>query len=148
MGNNSFLENLKNAVDTGEFNSEVAKKINDISKLAENKSEFSEAELIEKVEKRIGDNVKTVSEEEVAELNSSYEQQMKKIKQTDAMNKQLAMLIEIEEMVELSINDMVNHMDVVMETFEEEHEEKNAIFEPLFTKVEEIRKKYSTFINK
>lgn len=146
MGNNSFLENLKNAVDNGEFNSEVAKKINTIDEAANNAKGLTYEEHGKNAEKLL--KAQAVTSEEVAELNSSYEQQMKKIKEIDVMNRQLAMLIDIEETVELSINDMINHVDVIMETFEKEQEENNVIFEPLFAKVEEIRKKYSTFINK
>ena len=140
---NSFLNNLKNAVDTGEFNSEAAKKINEIYELANSKTNASEL-----INKRIGENVKTVSKEEAAELNSEYEKKIKDIELTDLMNKQLATLIEIEEMVELTISDMIEFTDENLSKFKKEFEEKNPIFVDLEEKITKIRTKYNTFINK
>lgn len=145
MSNNNFLENLKKAVETGEFNSEAANKINEIDKLADNAKGFTDKDR-EKAKKLL--NAQAVSEKEAVELNSAYEEKMEKIKKTDIANNRLATLIEIEEMVELTINDMINYIVEVEETFSKEKEEKCVIFDTLFNKIEEIRKKYSIFINK
>ena len=74
-----FLENLKKAVDEGEFNSEAAKKINSIDEMA---TEFAESKSIEEMEESVTEKateggVKTVSEDEMAKLNSDYEEKMK-----------------------------------------------------------------------
>lgn len=144
MGN-SFLENLKNAVDNGEFNSEAANKIKEINELADNAKGFTEKDG-EKARELLKSQAVTV--EEAVELNSSYEQQMEKIKQTDIANKYLATVIEIEEMVQLSIDDMTNYLNETEETLSKEKENKNVIFDDLFNKIEEIRKKYNSLINK
>lgn len=145
MGNNSFLENLKNAVETGEFNSDAANRIKQINELADNAKGFTEEDG-ENARKLL--EAQAVTEEEAVELNSSYEKEMEKIKMTDLMNKQLATLIEIEEMVNASIDDMVEFTNENLVNFEKEFEEKNPIFTPLKEKIEEVRKKYSTYINK
>jgi len=143
MGN-SFLENLKNAVDNGEFNSEAANKIKEINELADNVKGFTEKDG-EKARELL--KSQAVTEEEAVELNSSYEKEMEKIKQTDIANKYLATVIEIEEMVQLSIDDMTNYLNETEETLSKEKENKNVIFDNLFNKIEEIRKKYNSLIN-
>lgn len=136
----SFLQNLKNAVETGEFNSDAAKKINAIDEAANSPKGFTEKDY-----DKAKDLMKSeaVTAEEAAELNSAYELEMKKIQENDLVNKQVAMLIDIEYTVSLSIKDMKDHMDNLMETFEEDKENPN--FAPLFEKIEEVKKKYSTF---
>ena len=75
-----FLENLKKSVDEGEFNSEAAKKINALDDMAE---EVLEEKSVGQIEESVLDTataggVITVSGEEVARLNSEYEEKMKK----------------------------------------------------------------------
>ena len=86
-----FLEELKKAADTGEFNSDAAKKINEIDELAEKKATgMSVDELTESLEKRIEANpAVAVTEEEALELNSQYEKKMEEIKKQDAENKRI-----------------------------------------------------------
>ena len=81
----TFLENLKKSVETGEFNSEAAKKIIEIDKLAEEKiksltktgQSIEDSDLAKSVDDRIKEaGVKIISEEEALELNSQYEKKM------------------------------------------------------------------------
>jgi hypothetical protein len=140
-----FLKNLKTAVDGGEFNSEAAKKIIEIDKLAEDKKEADK--LIEKRLEEAG--VKTasgVTEEEVEMINSEYENQMEAIKQTDLANAQLANLIEIEDMVKATIGDMITFTNDLKEQFGKEFEAKNPAFENLLEKINEINIKYNNSI--
>ena len=74
-----FLENLKKSVDEGTFNSEAAKKINTVDELAEEKlEEKSTGEIDEALHERVfAGGIRTVDEDEVAKLNSEYEEKMK-----------------------------------------------------------------------
>jgi hypothetical protein len=133
-----FLEKLKNAVDNGEFNSEAAKKIKDIDKLADEKKNAEK--LIEKRLEEAG-VVKLVTEEAI-ELNSDYEKKMEEIKKQDAINRQLATLIEVEDMVKASIEDMLSFAQELEQKFEKEFEAEDPMFGDLSLKIEEVKNKY------
>lgn len=134
----SFLENLKKDLETGEFNSEAAKRINEIAKLAEEKKD---AELL--VEKRLNEaGVKTVSEEDAVIVNSQYEEQLEKTKKQDVINRQLATLVEIQDMVKASIEDMLSFTQELEEKFSKEFESEDPMFGELYLKIEEIKNKY------
>ena len=83
MGQEDFLKNLKDAVETGNFNSEAAKKINEIVELADGKIiEKTVEELEDAVEQRVEDSgVKSIPEEELEDVKSvvmtEYEEKMK-----------------------------------------------------------------------
>lgn len=145
----TFLENLKNAADNGEFNSEAAKKINEIDEKA---NDFSETKSVEQMEDSLIDKakkdgeIKSVSEEEALELNSDYEKKMDEIKVRDAVNAQFATLIEIEDMVKASIEDMFGFIDELDNKFNKEFEDENPIFGDLSQKIEEIKSKYNPII--
>lgn len=152
---NPFLENLKKSVDAGEFNSEAAKKIIEITKLAETKipsggfkSEEDLKELQKSIDKRVEESgVKSVSEEEALELNSEYEKQMEIIKKRDAINQQLVTLVDIEDMVKLSIKDMLSYVTELEDKFKKEIETVDPAFKDLAARLEELKNKYSTIIN-
>jgi len=148
----TFLENLKKSVETGEFNSEAAKKIIEIDKLAEEKiksltktgQSIEDSDLAKSVDDRIKEaGVKIISEEEALELNSQYEKKMEEIKKQDAANQQLATIIDIEDMVKLSIGDM---MTFVAE-LESKFDKAEPIYKDLLAKLEEIKTKYNYIIN-
>jgi len=148
-----FLENLKKAADEGEFNSEAAKKILEINELADaklkGKNVVEELEKIqESLEKRQGEElVAPVSEEKVLEANTEYEKKMAQLKKLDAVNAQLAILIEIEDMVKLSIEDMFGFTDELEAKFEKEFETEDPMFGDLSQKIEELKSKYKSIIN-
>jgi predicted SprT family Zn-dependent metalloprotease len=77
MANSDFLKNLKNAVETGDFNSDAAKKINEISSLAETKTVTESEEALNKRLESVG--IKILTDDDV-ELNSQYEEKMEEIK--------------------------------------------------------------------
>jgi len=134
----NFLQNLKNAVESGDFNSDAAKKIIEIHNLAEEKKN---AEAL--VEKRLNDaGIVSVNEDEIAPLNSDFEKKMNDIKKQDAVNTQLATLIEIEDMVKASIIDMLGFAKELEEKFEKEFEAEDPMFGDLSLKIEELQNKY------
>jgi len=141
----NFLENLKKSVEEGDFNSEAAKKIIEIDKLADIVAPTGGAAA--NLDKRIKDSggfAESVTEEEAAVLNSDYELEMEKIKKQDAVNQQLATLIEIEDMVKLSIEDMLSFTDELDEKFSKEFEAEDSMFGDLHQKIEQIKSKYSS----
>ena len=150
----TFLDDLKNSVEKGEFNSEAAKKIIEINKLAETKvpvggfkSEEDLKGLQNSINKRVQESgVKSVSEEEALKLNSEYEKKMSEIKEQDVVNQQVVTLVDIEDMVKLSIGDMLSFVTELEEKFKKEIEEKKLSHVNLIAKIEEIKNKYKTIL--
>jgi hypothetical protein len=137
MGN--FLDDLKKSVETGEFNSEAAKKIIEIDKLADTKvNPFKQ--VVDRIEKT--GFAESVSEEEAAAINSEYEKKMEDIKKTDLVTKEMAVLEEIEDLVKADIGDMLLHVGEVEKAFEKELTGNDAMFIRLKWKLEELKNKY------
>jgi len=140
----NFLENLKKSVEEGDFNSEAARKINEIDKLADEKTQ-----PFKDVTDRLDETgyAESVSKEEAAELNSEYEKQMALTKKQDTVNAQLATLIEIEDLVKASVVDMLEFTKELDENFSEEFKAEDPMFGDLALKMEQIRSKYKSIIN-
>ena len=152
-----FLDNLKKAVETGDFNSEAAKKIIEVSELSETKTGTRALDFAFDAANSSG-AIKTVSEEEAAELSVEYEKKMLEIKEKDAENKriadlidaaekQTATLIEIENMVQLSINDMMGFIVELETNFSKEIQGNNPIFTDLTQQIVKIKSKYGSINN-
>jgi hypothetical protein len=145
-----FLENLKNAADNGEFNSDAAKKILEITELADQKMQGKNPEeAIEDLKENIqklqeGEAIEPVTEKKAIEANTEYEKKMEAFKKQDLVNNQLATLIEIEDMVVLTIGDMFNFISELEKRFEKEIETKDPMFGDLLKKIEEIKSKYES----
>ena len=144
-----FLDNLKKAADNEEFNSEAAKKILDINELADKKIGSGSSEDFEKLKETLEKRqeeamIEPVSEEKAVEANTEYEVKMAQFKKLDAINNQLATLIEIEDMVKLSIADMMGHVEELEDKFKKEFEIKDSMFDDLLKKIKEIKSKYNS----
>jgi len=148
----NFLDNLKNAVEKGEFNSEAAKKINEINQLVEEKLKTYSTEDLEKkisdINKPDVDNVKSeLTKEELLLINSQSKLEMENLRKQDKANKYLATLIDIEEMVKLSIEDMFSYINEIEDANPDEigcdDTEISPFFKELDDKINEIYKKYS-----
>lgn len=141
-----FLKNLKEAADSGEFNSEAAKKIVEISELADSKIGGTPEDLenLKKiVEERQKDIViEPVTEEKAIAANTEYEKKMEQFRMSDAVNKQLAMLIHIEDEVKLSINEMLGFVEELEKKFEKQFEDEVPMFGDLCQKIENIKSNY------
>lgn len=134
-----FLDDLKNAVNSGEFNSEAAKKIIEINKLADG----VKVRDIEEKQKNIKpDPALIVSEEEAIKQNAEYQMKMDAIKKQDLINKNIATIEDIEDMVKASIEDMLSFTSELENRFSKEFEDKDPVFEELSKKIEEIKWKY------
>ena len=156
----NFLEELKKAADGEEFNSEAAKKITDITKLAEEKFQTlgqngittDGSDLAKHVNKNIEEDKKTweaananrkvPTPEEVKEFNTEYDLKMAEFKKRDLINKQLAILIDIEEAVKLTIDDMFGYIVDIEDDFGVELKGDNQIFKELNDKIVELKTKY------
>jgi hypothetical protein len=129
-----FLENLKNAVDKGDFNSEAAKKIKAVDELADTKIDSEE-----KIDERLKiAGVKTVSEEEAEVINAEYEIKMQEIKEKDLVLKQIKTLQEIDETIKLSVGDLKDFIQTLEESFDKE----NPLHAELFTEIEKMKNIY------
>lgn len=120
-----FLDKLKKAVDEGEFNSEAAKKINEIEKRS---MEIDPNEAEKLLEKRLEESgAKIITEDEVVAKNIDYDKKLEQLKYIDGLNKQIATLRDMENMVLLSIQDMLQYVKTVDENFnfDKENEENN-----------------------
>ena len=149
MALSPFLENLKKSVDTGEFNSEAAKKIIEIDKQADiAKSEPIPHEAWDKAEEAW--KAQSVTEEEAAIINADYEKNMQLIKEKDLEHrkyvpalKQIAILKDIDETVMLSIYDMRDFVKTLEDAFDKTKEVNVGLFD----EIEKVKTKYGTLIN-
>jgi len=141
-----FLKNLQQTVETGEFNSEAAKKIIEIADLADRKMGSTKAidAALEAAEREGA--IQTVTEQEAAALNTAYEEKMANIKKQDAVNAQIAVLVDIEDLVKASIADMFSFVDELNTEFEKEFAAEDPIFGDLYQKMEELKSKYKSLI--
>lgn len=155
MGQSDFLKNLKNAVENGEFNSDAAKKINEIDKIADkvektlkNEGKNLEEVLDEKINKRITDSgFKTVGENEIGEFNDQYENEMNKIKLIDMTSKSLANIIDMDEMITESVKDLLEHIKEVEVLFENKLSGNENELKMFFEQIKQIKEKYTLIIN-
>ena len=141
MALSPFLENLKKSVDTGDFNSEAAKKIIEVDKVADNPSTRALWNAIEVANKEGA--IKTVTEEEAAEIKTDYEKKMQEIKEKDLALQQIATLRDIDETVMLSVYDMRDFI----KTLDENFDKTKLVNVELFAEIERIKNKYSSIIN-
>jgi hypothetical protein len=137
-----FLENLKKSVDEGDFNSEAAKKIIEVDKLASEKNGSTPAldAIFDNID---GIPFKPITEEEALELNSAYEKEMQEIRDKDLVLQQIATLRDIEETVRLSVMDMKDFI----QTLEVSFDKIRPVNAELFAEIEQIKTKYNSIIN-
>ncbi len=135
----SFLENLKNAIETGDLNSEAAKKIIEIDKLANNTTKDSREKFAKERENAVP--VDNITPEEAIRLNDEYKMKMEALKLKDSLNVHIVNLVEIEELVKLSIGDMFLHVEELEEKFKTELN-NNLAYSDLLSKITEIYSKY------
>lgn len=92
---NDFLKKMKDSLETGQFNSEVADKFNDILDLSEKKSKLGNNKLSETINKRLDDaGYKQAESEEVVEISEKeFNDKMLRITVDEKINKLHAELI-------------------------------------------------------
>lgn len=139
-----FLDNLKNAVEEGEFNSDAAKKINQINEKADGIDPKDAEKLIEK---RLEDSgTKVVSEDDVVAKNLEYDREMENIQYKDLILQQIATIQEMEYMVSLSVQDMFQYIKTLEEKFSFDEEDKENLNEDLYNEIKRVRAKFSDIL--
>lgn len=143
-----FLNQLKETVETGDFNSEAAKKILEINELVDTNS-FQRKSLRDKeIEGGLTPElVESLTPEEAEIINIASEKKMADIKKQDTINQQLAILFEIEDMIKASIDDMFTFTDELESNFAKEFESEDPMFGELYQKIESLKSKYNSQIN-
>jgi len=138
-----FLNNLKKTVEAGEFNSEAAKKIIEIADLADRKigSTVAIDAAMEAAEREGA--IQTVTEQEAAALNSAYEAKMANIKKQDAINLQIATLVDFEDIIKASVDEMFSFIEELDAKFEAEFKSEDPMFGELYQKIENLKSEYN-----
>jgi hypothetical protein len=126
-----FLENLKNAVETGEFNSDAAKRINEINDLAN---------------KKIGEgylNDKDINLDSAVEYTESEDaiEKLKELKLQDEINNEVANLHNLENNLLDSFREFRDTLVLVEEKYKDHLEDLK--YSDLFSKIEELKSKFS-----
>lgn len=151
-----FLNDLKKAVEEGEFPSKAVKKIIEVDELAKSKfgsdvkKTINPNKLFDEVleinvseTKNVAAEIKTVTSEEAAMINSEYEKKMQELKELDLALQQIKILKEIEDMVVLSVKEMGEFIV----TLEQSFDKTKLINTNLFAEIERIKTKYSSITN-
>lgn len=151
-----FLKKLKDAVENEDFNSEAARRINEINELAETKfrkssegNSYVDTPHLDELKKKTEETpVEPVPEDKMGELNSEYEKQMAETKKIDTINSQFANLMQMDEMVRLSIGDLMGHIEVVETKFITQFDENDVDkLKELKAKISEIKEFYGKLSN-
>lgn len=149
MAQKDFLNNLKETLEKGEFNSEAANKINEIIDKSEKFEENAKpGDLGDAVKKRVeeGGVKESVSEEELPELNTEYEKKMAHFKKIDKINLEVATLVNIEENLINLHTELSNFVDILRKKYEKEDQELPEL-KALNKKIDELKDKYNLNVN-
>lgn len=131
-----FLKNIKSALDKGEFNSEIAKKITEINKLATDKINVEGYEkLLEKRNEKI--SFDKVSNEEIKQANEEYLKYHEKIKEEELELNFVSTLLNLERELNIIFTDIQNHIFDMETQFPSS---KNQFF---IDNINRIKKKYN-----
>lgn len=139
MGKSDFLENLRNSVETGNFNSEAADRIKKISQLAENKSSLGTEKIMNNINNRLDDNKRVLDDEDnIEELNQEYENNIFKIEKIDEANKKYAEILNIENNFIIFAEQLKNKMDEFIESYYDDEDVKD-----IYLIIDNLKKKYN-----
>ena len=141
----NFLDNLKKSVDEGTFNSEAANKLKEIDVLADGLSETKTSEELEKSieEKIIAGGVKTlVDGDEVAKLNSEYEEKMKERAKEEIRLATIVTLKNDDYDVSRAIGELKEFIGKQHATYSREDEENADLYEYIDKLVEKYDFKF------
>lgn len=149
MAKKDFLNDLKESLEKGNFNSDAANKINEIDKKAEKYADKGIPEMNEDLKKKIeesGGLKDSVSEDEVPELNTEYEKKMAQFKKMDKINFEIATLNNIEENLMNLQTELSNFINILRKKYEKEDQELPEL-KLLYEKINELENKFKLNIN-
>jgi len=140
MGKDDFLKNLKDSLDKGEFNSDAAKKINEIDSKADEMMKSKSIGVINKsVEDKIkSTGIKNIGKDQLEELNSQYEKQMNERAKEEIILATIATFENIEFEIDSKINDLIGLINDVNRDYDNDDEKCVE----LFKKIKELQDKY------
>mgnify|MGYP006290691971 CR=1 FL=1 len=140
MSDNNFLEDLKKAVEDGNFNSDAAKRINDIDKAANDVNKNKSKDEIKKSidEKVENSGAKTVDEDNVAELNSKYEEKMQQRAKEETIYATIATLDNLDNEIEKARNDLF----LFIQQQRNKYDPDDSDCAELYEKINELTNKY------
>jgi len=138
MGN--FLENLKNAVENGEFNSDAAKRINEIA-LGADKIKIKSEEDLKVLETKLKSStpLKELTDEEKNQLSLENEKYEERIKEENKINSLIASIINQDDTIMLMIENHVNQLTTIEESYINDKEKNKNILEI----IDKFRSKYN-----
>ena len=145
MSKDNFLNDLKKAVEDGNFNSDAAKKINEIDKQANKlNKEKSQEELKQSINEKVEESgVKNVDKDKVSELNSEYEEKMQHRAKEETILATIATLENLDNEIEKNKEDLFLFIQQQKNKYDPNDEDCNKLYE----KINELDYKYE-FLNK
>jgi uncharacterized coiled-coil protein SlyX len=145
MAKSEFINNLKKAVEEGDFNSDAAKKINEIDKEANKIKKNKSKEDIEKsINNKIKDSgTKAVDKDNIAELNSKYEKEM----QNRAKEEKIYATIATLENLEYSIDKAFDELKKFIIQQKAKYDSNDESCKNLYEKMDKLMNKYNIKIN-
>ena len=140
-----FLNGLNDALKSGEFNSDAAKNINEISELAEKKTDN-----LDEIERKINSiKGKSVTKEVAEQKNSEFEHALRRQKEQDAILSKISLVYDLEEQANimlLEISELVternNHIADLLKYIESLTELLDMGGSDFKDSIDEIKKKY------
>lgn len=135
-----FLDKMKKSLEEGKFNSEIADRINEIGKKAD---EFAEGKTVEEmksvVEGKFVGETQPISEDEIKELNSDHEDRMEMVRLQNEIGIRIAHIMNVDREITNHMVGLKNKIQEVRQNYGN-HKEK---FVDLFSKLNEIENKYN-----
>lgn len=140
MGKDDFLKTLKDSLDNGEFNSDAAKKINDITKKAD---EMVKSKSVEEINKSIKEKtstvgVKNIDKDQLEDLNSQYEEKMSERAKEEVILATFATLENLERVADETISNINKLIGDIKQDYNESEEKSKLLFE----KINDLQNKY------
>jgi len=142
MNNSEFLKNLNDVLNSGEFNSEIAKKFYDISNAA------YEIDTNKKRDENVS-GLKFVDDEELSLFNDDFNKIIDNIEINDDAIIQYQSLCDMNNTIINSINDIINNIILLDKKYNDEivNENSNEVLNKLKNKINELYNKYTIIIN-
>jgi len=136
----NLLDELKKAVDDGNFNSEAAKKLIEIDSKADEVLEEKSTEQIEQsvIDTAISGGVKTIDGADFARLQSEYEEKMKERAREEILLATIVTLIDEDELIDEKLYSLWKFIDNI----KQEHKAEDKGCAELFAKITELETKY------
>lgn len=135
----NFLDNLKESLETGNFNSEAAKKINAVDDLAD---DVKREKTIDEMEDSIMDKateggVKTVDSEDIGKIQSEYEEKMKARAAEEIFLADIARLMNRDEEIDKIKEELREDIFKAMDAYPKSDE-----YQDIYTMIDHLVEKY------